>query len=124
MTLQDTYLTEAAKALNDESFLLPNYVGISNKDSTVGTTANSLTNEIGGRSSASSSRNNDTVTYEAVRSSTDVVDTTNGDTIEEIGFFDKSTGGTMLTFDDIPSIEQTIDFDVDITKNVTLERIQ
>jgi len=122
MTLQDSYLTEAAKALNNESFLLPSHVGVSNQDSTVGVTANSLTNEIGSRSTANSSRNNDTITYEAVRQSTAVVDTTNGDTIEEIGFFNTSTGGTMLTFDDIPGIEQTIDFDVDITKNVTMER--
>ena len=122
MTLQDKYLEETAKALSNESYSLPSHVAISNQDSSVGVTANSLTNEIGSRLSSNSNRNGDTVSYEAVRSSTDVVDTTNGDTIKEIGFFDASSGGDMLTFDDIPSIEQTIDFDVDITKNVTPER--
>jgi len=122
MTLQDKYLEETAKALSNESYSLPSHVAISNQDSSVGVTANSLTNEIGSRLASNSNRNDDTVSYEAVRSSTDVVDTTNGDTIEEIGFFDASSGGDMLTFDDIPSIEQTIDFDVDITKNVTPER--
>jgi len=123
MTLQDKYLEETAKALNNESYSLPSHVGISNQDSSVGVTANSLTNEIGSRLTANSSRNNNTVSYQAVRSSTQVVDTTNGDTIEEIGLFDASSGGDMFTFDDIPSIEQTIDFDVDITKNVTIERL-
>jgi len=123
MTLQDKYLTEVAKAVAGEGFENIDFSGYSDQDGSVTTSDGSLTNEIGSRQGVTVSRNSKTVQYSTTRSGGDVVDTTNGDNIQEIGLFSDSTGDNMQIFFDVAPINHTTDFDIETTVNVSIERV-
>jgi hypothetical protein len=122
MTLQDNYLEEVAKTLNRESSNLPAWIGVSDQDGGVTIASGDLTNEIGSRSSVTRLRNNKRVVYNGSRLSTDVVDTANGDVLEQIGFFGTETGSDLQLFIDLAPVTQTTDFDVEVTFAVNVDR--
>lgn len=122
MVLQDDYLVNAAKAIAGESFDEPDFSGYSDTDGNVSTSDNSLTNEIGSRSNAVTSRGDKVLEYSSTRSSANVVDTTNGDDIEEVGFFTQSSGDNMQIFIDVANINHTTDFDIEVTEQVEVQR--
>jgi len=122
MTLQDKYLVEAAKAVAGEANESIDYSGYSDQDGNITTSDTSLTNEIGSRSVVDVSRSNRQITYSTTRSAANVVDTTNGDDIQEIGLFSDQTGSNMQQYVDVANINQTTDFDIELTQNVTVTR--
>jgi len=122
MTLQDDYLINVAKAVAGESFDAPDFTGYSDQDGNITTNSSSLTNEIGSRSNAITSRSSKILEYNSTRSAADVVDTTNGDDIEEIAFFTQSSGSNMQIFVDVANINHTTDFDIEVTERVTVDR--
>jgi len=122
MTLQNKYLTEAAKALAEESFEAVDFSSYSNQSGGVTSSSTSLTNEIGNREEVSVSRQGTEIDYITTRSSTEVVDTSNGDDIQEIGFNSDSSGSDLQMYIDVANINQTLDFDVETTQKVIVER--
>jgi len=122
MTIQNLYLTEVAKLINGESADLPSHIGFSNQDGSITTSSTSLTNEIGSRGLVSTTRTGTEVTYVGTRAAGDVVDTTNGDTLEEIGYFNDSSGSNMQFFIDLAPITHTTNFDVEVSFQVKIQR--
>jgi hypothetical protein len=122
MVLQDDYLINVAKAVAGESFDTLVFTGYSDQDGNISTSDNALTNEIGSRSNAITSRSDKIIEYDSTRSAADVVDTANGDDIEQIGFFTQSSGDNMQIFVDVANINHTTDFDIEITQQVTVDR--
>jgi hypothetical protein len=122
MTLQDSYLTEVAKSLNNETAEFPMWLGVSNQGGSVSLLSDSLTNEIGSRGPVNRTRTNKKITYNGTRSAVNVVDVSNGDTLREIGYFVSETGSDLQLFIDLAPVTQTTDFDVEVSFVVNVDR--
>lgn len=124
MTIQNNYLTNVAKAINQESFSVPTHHGVTDDDSfTMSNTLSGLTGEIGSRNEATSSRNSQTIVYNSLRVGvSDVVDTVNGDTLEGAALFDAISSGNVQIAITLPGTLQTQDFDLEFDYEVTFER--
>jgi hypothetical protein len=116
----DNFLGEAAKAFNNESFVLPNYYAYSSSLSSVSATDTSLSGEFGTRTANTKSRTDNTTTYVATRTGT--LASTSGDTIAGIGMLSASSGGTLMTELTVPSFLHTTAFDVEWTTTITFSR--
>jgi hypothetical protein len=111
--ITDTFLTQVAKAINSESYTVPNYLAVGTGAVTsIGTTDTALTTEIGLRSAVTGSRANSQVLFSGIRSSTVVVNTTSGDVITNAGLLNGTSTGTLMVGEVISGLTQTTAFDV------------
>lgn len=111
--ITDTYLTQVAKALNSESYTMPNYLTVGTTVITsVTSTDTAISGEIGTRFSATNSRAGTQVLYTGIRSSTSVVNTTNGDAIASVGLLNGTSAGTLMVGEIVSGLTQTTAFDV------------
>ncbi len=122
MTIYDNYLKEVAKSTNGESFVYPTHDLFSTDAVTVDVTATSVTGEIGSRKSLTGARVDNQVQWSALRTSADVVDTSNGDTLKSIGMITASSGGTLMTVQSPFQILHTTNFEVEFINNVIIRR--
>lgn len=123
MTVVDTMLNEVAKSINGESFIIPSHLAVASTTvSAIATTDTSLSGEIGTRVELEGSRTSNVISFSGLRSGTDVVDTTNGDSIKSSGIFDQVTSGELLIGVVHGGITQTTNFDIDFVYEVTVNR--
>jgi len=120
MGLQDSFLDSAANAIS--SSISVSYIGFSNQDGSVTNASSTLTNEIGVRNSITRTDSGRTVTFSGTRTAGDVVDTTNGDEILEIGFFETQSGDDLQVFIDSAGVTHTQNFDIEVTAEVEVTR--
>lgn len=116
----DTFLDEAAKAFNNESFVIPNYFTVSSSLASVASTDTSLSGEFGTRIALTKSRTDNTTTYVAMRNGS--LASTTGDTIMGAAMLSASSGGTLFTELTMPSFLQTTAFDVEFTTTIDFTR--
>lgn len=122
-TITDGFLTNIAKAMNNESFQIPDYLGVATDVvASIGTTDSTLSGEIGSRIEFSGSRSNNIVTLTAIRSSVSVIDQENGDTLNTSGAFGDSTGDTLFAGVIHNGITQTTNFDIEFQYEITYDR--
>ena len=120
MTILNNQLTEVAKAMNDESFVTGTHMGFTEDTLSIDVADTSLPGEIGSREALTGTRTDNTLELVALRLSTDVVDTANGDDLKGLGIFSASTSGTMLVENDIVGVLQTTNFDVEFTNTINI----
>jgi hypothetical protein len=121
MVLTTSFLTEVAKAINDEgSVTLPSHLAFGETTIVASPSVTSVTDEVGTRPTASSTRNGTTVTYNGIRSGTDVVDTVNGDTLAASHLMTASSGGSVQAVQSLPNIRHTTSFDVEMQFEVSV----
>lgn len=124
MTLTDNFLVEMAKALAEESYTVPSHLAFATTEvASIATTDTALSGEIGTREALSKSRSDKSITFTAMRSGTDVIDTTNGDELESSGFLNASTNGTFLWGITHPGITQTTVFDLEWEVQIDVRRV-
>ncbi len=120
MTILNNQIYEVAKSINGESHVAPTHLGFTEDELDINISDTTLPNEIGSRNTLSGSRSLNTIEFSALRLSTDVVDTVNGDDIKGIGTFDAVTSGTMLIENDVIGLLQTTNFDVEFIDTINI----
>jgi predicted cation transporter len=116
----NNFLNEAAKAFNNESFVLPNYYAYSSSLASVAVTDTVLSGEFGTRNVNTKSRVDNIVTMVAVK--TGALASSTGDTIAGVALLSASSGGTLMTELTVPSFLHTTSFDVEWTTSITFDR--
>jgi hypothetical protein len=117
MTILTKYLIENAKAGNNESYDVVSHLGVGTDTLTIDVSDTSLPGEIGTRVSLTGSRTNNTVEFEGIRVSTDVVGT-GGDNIKGVALFDAASNGGMYVENIIAGLLHTTNFDVDFIETI------
>ena len=124
--ITDNFLYEMSKILNGDSYLIPAYMAVGTTDvANILSTDTSLSGEIGTRKILTSTRSDNATEFSAIRSSTDVEDTTNGDDLESTGLFNNLTQSTtekLLTGVPLSGITQTTTFDIEFLTNIRFNR--
>lgn len=122
MTIVNSMLNNVAKALAGESFSYPTHFVVGTTEVTsIDSSATALSGEVGTRLAFTKSRVTNTSTFTAIRSGTDVINTTTGDFIKSIGG-DKASTGNDLQFGVVTDELQTTDFDIEFAFNITANR--
>jgi len=112
-----------AKAMNSEGYTVVSHLDVTtDTDFAASVTATDIGTELGSREATSNTRSTNVVTYSAIRSGADVVDTTNGDTLTGIGEFSASTSGDLHFNIELPSVNQTTGFDIEFDVVATYTR--
>jgi hypothetical protein len=119
--ITDTWLSEIAKSMNNESFITPSYLAVGTSASIL-TTDTVLSSEIGTRNALTGARTGNAVTYTAIRSGAALVNPTTGDTLAVSGLMSASTNGYLLTGATHAGILQTTNFDVEFVYTITTTR--
>lgn len=119
----DYNLQQLAQAVNGESFVVPNYMGVGTTSvSAFASTATAIYGEIGSRIATSKTRSSTTVTMSSIRLATSVVNTTSGDALTNYGLMASTSAGTVLIGDVLQGVTQTTAFDLEIDAIVTYVR--
>lgn len=124
--ITDTFLEEMAKAIKEESYVVPAYqaVGTSGVD-VIAASDTQLSGEIGTRDILTSDRTQNQIEYSAIRSGASVVDTLNGDDLRSTGLFNTNTQSTsdeLLQGIAMNGVTQTTNFDVEFITNIQINR--
>ena len=122
MTVMNNYLEELAKANNGESHVYPGFDAVSTTAITTDVTDTVLDGEIGNRLTLTGTRVDNQVSWSGLRLSTDVVDTSSGDTLRSIGMLSDSSGGTLFTEQSPFQILHTTSFEIEFINNVIIRR--
>lgn len=124
--ITDSFLNEVAKAIGNESYNVPAYLAVGTADvSIVAGSDTSISGEISPRISLDKTGSANYREFSAIRSGSDVLDTTNGDDIETVGIFNTATQATsdpLLTGVVINGVTQTTAFDVEFVVNIEVNR--
>lgn len=110
--INNNLLRELAKALNSESYAVPQWVGFSDQSYSPTVTDTVLTGEYGDRVPTVNTRTSRTVSFSFIRATDDMTDQINGDLIESLALFDSETTGMLLTTLPIVATTQTTNFDI------------
>ena len=122
MTVMDNYLKELAKSTNGESHVYPGFDAVSTTAITTDVTDTSLDGEIGTRLTLTGTRVDNQVQWSGLRLSTDVVDTSNGDTLRSLGMLGATSSGTLLTEQSPFQLLHTASFEIEFINNVIFRR--
>lgn len=121
MVATQTFLNTMAAALAQETYVVPAYLAFGTSSISPSLTDTAIDGEVGDRSSLSNpSREDNEVTYTALRLAGDVVGSS-GDNIKSLGLLTAATDGDLLTLRSLPGILQTTSFDIDVTVKVRFE---
>ena len=123
--ITDRFLGEVAQAIGGEAFNIPEYTAVTTDivSTDLTETTTSLNGEIGDRLTNTVSREDNVVSYSAIRSGTTDLVSTSGDTLEGFGTFIDEAGNTLMTgvVFDIP-FTHTNAFDVEFITTITVDR--
>jgi len=122
MTVMNIWLEEMAKSANGESFVYPGFDAVSTDGITTDVTDTSLDGEIGTRLTLTGTRVDNQVQWSGLRLSTDVVDTSNGDTLRSLGMLSATSSGTLLTEQSPFQLLHTASFEIEFINNVIFRR--
>jgi len=120
--INDNLLTNLAKGLNSESFLVPSFLARGTDVITVSATATELDGEIGDRDTLSGSREDNIVTFNGLISGANVQDTANGDNLKGLALLTAVTDGELHIELSLPGLLQTTAFDIDTDWVLTVDR--
>lgn len=119
MVFNDTGLNQVATDFGANSF----YLAFSTDTALEAlSSSTSLDGEVGTRISCTVEILDNKIAVSGIRSSTLVMDTTNGDTLTGIGIFDSLTNGQLFVSTTIPSLIHTINYDLDVDEEYTFNR--
>jgi len=114
LAINQEYEQQVINALLEDDYEPISFMAVTSDDS--------LTTEIGSRNVVSLSVNNaGSLVYSSTRPASDVVDTVNGDIIEAIGMYADSTGGTVQISEDLPTLQQGLNFDLNVQFSVEFD---
>lgn len=122
MTIRDGLVEEATKALNGESFKLIEFFAVSGSTVEEPPSSTAFPGQIGDRLPTARSRLGDTITFNAVRSSVDVVDITDGDDLNQVALTFLATGDETAASTPINEITHTINFDLELIAELKVSR--
>jgi hypothetical protein len=120
--INEQFLNNVAAGLNGEALVVPGYVTHGTTSITVTPTMTSLDGEQASRLLVSSLRENNLVTFTALRSGANVGDTVNGDTLFSSALFDEATEGSLLAAVTLPGLLHTTSFDIETSWDISIER--
>jgi len=124
MTITNNFLNEIAKSINDESYEVSTSQAVATTIvASIYTTDTSLSGEIGARTSLSGTRTNNELEFTSLRSSTSVLDTTDGDKLKSTGLLTATSGGILLTGVVLSGITQTTNFDLEVVTSISVNRL-
>ena len=108
--IKDEFLNNVAQVISESDNTI-RWVAVSEEEQTLGTSGGTFVGEEGDRVQLSSSRVNNFVTFAGLREGSQVPE---GESrvFQSAGFFLDETGGTNKIVVNLPSIEQTNNFDV------------
>lgn len=122
MVLTDTFLTQVAKALANESYTVSSHLAVTTAtDFSADVTATDIGTEIGSREAVATTRVDNVTTYSATRSGASVVGAS-GDTLTGVGLFSASSGGDLEMLVPLPSLSHTTGFDIEFDFQITAGR--
>ena len=119
--INDTFLNEVTKAINNESFTYPDYLGTGNLAITALSSDTSLTGETGDRLSTVKIRDLNTINYNVLKTGAGITEPT-GEYLYSMALFSQVTAGNMFTEVSLPGIIQTTSFDVEVDWYITVNR--
>lgn len=119
--ITDGMLTEMAKALASESYVVPSYAAWATSYNPITSSMTAITSEVGTRTTITDSRSGATVTFGGIRSGTSVP-VPAGQTLYTLGAYSALTSGTLLTAVSLPAIIHTTTFDIDLDITYTINR--
>lgn len=122
MPVNDKRLEELAKAVAGQTSATTSYLGFSEATTAVDTSATSFASEVGSRVALTNVRTLNEVEFVGLRSSTDVVDTVNGDDLNKIGTFETNVSTQQFEESNLSGINHTINFDVEVVINFAVNR--
>lgn len=121
--ITNTFLNTICAAINDETFMTPSYLAVATTVvSAILSTDSALSGEIGSRESMTGTRVNNIVTYDAIRSGVDVINTQTGDVLTSFGLFPLSTGPNLLSGVVVSGVTHTTNFDIEIITQIKVDR--
>ena len=121
MAIKDEFLEDVAKAVVGSDYAPITRIGFAETDTP--TSNAQLVDELGDRKTVSRFNTNNQIELEAARFGTDVVDQTNGDIIEAIGYLQSDDSGDVLRITiDLDSLQHTRDFDLSFRTVVTVNK--
>jgi hypothetical protein len=116
------FLTETAKALNGESFVIPGYLAVGTTDVTqILSTDTSIPGETGTRDIINKSRTGSAVTFSGVNPASGITAAT-GIAVESVGLFNPSSSGTLMIGASFSGLIQTTSFDLEVITQLTVSR--
>jgi hypothetical protein len=119
--INDNFLTEMAKALAGESYVVPAYLAFGSDVITESTTTTSLSGEFGTRGSLTDSRSSQTVTFTGLRLGATIA-TSAGETLNAMSLNSSSTSGSHLSEVLLSSILHTTAYDIEVVWQITTAR--
>jgi hypothetical protein len=106
----DNFLTQMAKGINAESFVIPSHLAFATSVNTVTAGMTTITGEVPTRIAAPGSRLSTVVTFSGTRPAASA--SALGQPLVNLSLWSSSTGGTVLSAITIPTVLQTTTFDV------------
>jgi hypothetical protein len=122
MTIITSLIENSAKAIAGESFNRPTELVVATGvNTTISLTATALDGEIGTRQTLTIVRDVGDINFNVVRSGTDVIDTTSGDSLTAVGMDIAATGNDLQI--GVPTVElQTTAFDLELDFDLSYKR--
>jgi len=121
--ITDLFLNEVAKALNNESYVVCNYITYGTDILSALSSDTSLSGETGTRSLVTRARTANVINHNHLKTGSIITNPT-GIELQSLALFDALTVGTLLTEAPIaPSIIQTTTFDIEIDWGITINRV-
>jgi hypothetical protein len=116
------YLTETAKALNGESFVIPAYLAVGTTDvAQILSTDTTIPGETGTRDSVTKSRSGSSITFTGINPASSITVAT-GIPVESLGLFNPSSAGTLMIGASFSGLIQTTSFDLEVITQLTVSR--
>jgi len=123
MTLTDAFLVNMAKAAAGESYDTIQYFSVGETTTaSISPTLTILPGEVGTRITATKSRTGNVIEITGTRRTTDVIDTTDGDTIATFGTTTDLAGSTLQSGLPVAGVTHTSAFDIDFIVTMTVTR--
>jgi len=120
--ITDNLLVGMAKLAAGEGYTVTGYGTVSSDSSFSATaTTDSVSGELGSRSSVTPSRTDKTVNYSFVRSGS--VASSAGDVLYGVALMPLSTGDGCQVAVELPGLTQTQSFDIDFDFDITMRRV-
>jgi hypothetical protein len=117
----NTFLNNMAKAIGNEAYVYPSYLAADTALTAVLSTDTVLPGEKGVRSLVTYDVVDNTATYTATRSGTNVT-TSAGDNLTAFALLSASTGGTLLSEITVGTLNQSTSFDIEAITTITFNR--
>ena len=124
MTVTNGLLVNAAKALGGEAFDTISHFSVTDDVTvtSIGTSSTILLNEIGTRVTATPTRTSNSLEFNGVRLTTDVVDTVDGDVLTAFGTNTDLAGSTLQTGSTVAGVTHTTAFDLEFIVTLNVNR--